>query len=417
MLKIKFRKGSLSEAGKKPSDAWTLAVARLSPKEKGESDIKILLEAGYAPVMRFKSHDYFKDDPELNYVTALLGEGAFGKVYECVDQRGHRVAVKITYKYAYDEETGRWDKVDDNINEFNIRKRLKDLTDQLPRAVSKHIVKLKDAREISLPTREKSAYVMALEMMVPMNDTQRKILYSGMSSISPERDPTVMLNKMLQYPNQIYVLVKQYLLEDEAKLENLTDGHTLPKFAEGWDSSKVKKIVLGHLNNLKGDVASTANKTADYKDIVDDISDTFADTIIDNIWHDSKLTKDEIPVFFDPRAVELKRISTKAIKQEFFIWLKYAIINAFLTKLEYTNETPDDEYTFGGWFSDSRGTISKEDEKSMTKEVRSFVKALIYLVDKYGIKWGDLHAKNVMIHPRTGDYVAVDIGLFSMPRK
>lgn len=417
MLKIKFGKGSLSEASKKPSDAWTLAVDRLSKKEKGERDIKLLLEAGYAPVMRFKSHEYFKDDPELNYITPLLGEGAYGKVYECVDQRGHRAAVKITYKYAYDEEMGRWEKVDDNVNEFNVRKRLKDLTDQLPRSVSKHIVKLKDAREVNLPTREKSAYIMALEMMAPMNDTERKILYSGLSSISSDRDPGVMLNKMIKYPNQMYVVVKQYLLEDDNKLDYLTDGHTLPRFAEGWDSLKVKKIVLGHLNSLKEDVAGTANQSADYKKIVDDISEIFADTIIDNIWHDSKLIKDEVPTFFDRRAVELKRISTKQIKEEFFIWLKYAIINAFLTKLEYTNKSPEGEYTFGGWFSDSRGNIDKEDEKSMTKDVRSFVKALIYLAEKYKIKWGDLHSKNVMMHPRTRDYVAVDIGLFSMPNK
>jgi hypothetical protein len=414
MLKIKFRKGSLSEAGKKPSDAWALAYNRLSDVELMDKNIKILLRAGYVPIMRFKQTDY---DEASGYVTSMLGQGAYGAVYECVDKKGHRLAVKVSNKYEYDDESGRWEFIDDNENEFQIRKKLKSLTDELPKSVSKHIVKLKDAIEVPTGGRQKGAYVMALELMVPMNETQRKILYSGMNSISPERDPTVMLNKMLQYPNQIYVLVKQYLLEDEAKLENLTDGYTLPKFAEGWDSSKIKKIILGHLNDLKDDVASTANKTADYKSIVDDISDTFADTIVDNIWHDSKLTKDEIPVFFDPRAVELKRISTKAIKQEFFVWLKYAIINAFLTKLEYTNETPEGEYTFGSWFSDSRGTISKEDEKTMTKEVRSFVKALLYLVENYGIKWGDLHAKNVMIHPRTGDYVAVDIGLFKMSNK
>ena len=269
LLRESAEKKARKKTAKKPDEAWSLAYNRLSDEDVRDKNISILLKAGYVPIMRFKQRDF---DAAGGYITGMLGEGAYGAVYECVDKNGHRLAVKVSHKYEYDDETRRWEKIDDNENEFLVRKRIKELTDELPKSVSKHIVKLKDAIEVPTGNRQKGAYVMALELMQPMNELQKKILYSGMNSISGQREPGVMLNNMLRYPNQIFVLVKQYLLEDENKLDYLTDGYRLPKFAEGWDAMKIKKIVLGHLNNLKGDVAATANQSADYKNIVDDIS-------------------------------------------------------------------------------------------------------------------------------------------------
>jgi hypothetical protein len=52
-------------------------------------------------------------------------------------------------------------------------------------------------------------------------------------------------------------------------------------------------------------------------------------------------------------------------------------------------------------------TIEKGNEKQ-----KSFMLAMKYLAEKHGIYYGDLHQDNVMINPKTGDYVATDIGLF-----
>lgn len=52
-------------------------------------------------------------------------------------------------------------------------------------------------------------------------------------------------------------------------------------------------------------------------------------------------------------------------------------------------------------------TIEKGNEKQ-----KSFMLAMKYLAEKHGIHYDDLHEQNVMINPKTGDYVATDIGLF-----
>ena len=39
---------------------------------------------------------------------------------------------------------------------------------------------------------------------------------------------------------------------------------------------------------------------------------------------------------------------------------------------------------------------------------------LLYLKDVYDIKWNDVHEANVMMRPKTGDFVISDSGLFEM---
>jgi hypothetical protein len=48
----------------------------------------------------------------------------------------------------------------------------------------------------------------------------------------------------------------------------------------------------------------------------------------------------------------------------------------------------------------------------VSQKAYSFMSAMVILGEEYGILFGDLHGDNVMADKNTGDYVAVDIGLF-----
>ena len=51
--------------------------------------------------------------------------------------------------------------------------------------------------------------------------------------------------------------------------------------------------------------------------------------------------------------------------------------------------------------------------RDMPEGTKSFIGALLYLAHEKGIFFKDLHEANVMVDPKTGDYVAVDIGMFT----
>ncbi len=63
----------------------------------------------------------------------------------------------------------------------------------------------------------------------------------------------------------------------------------------------------------------------------------------------------------------------------------------------------------------SRRPLRPSDYDNLPPNVRRFVKALEWLADEKGIKWDDLHQGNVMIDPKTGEYVALDMGQFNLP--
>ena len=61
-----------------------------------------------------------------------------------------------------------------------------------------------------------------------------------------------------------------------------------------------------------------------------------------------------------------------------------------------------------------RRPLTEVDYENMPLNVRKFYKALEWLADEKDIKWDDLYDSNVMIDPKTGEYVAVDLGQFTL---
>jgi hypothetical protein len=62
----------------------------------------------------------------------------------------------------------------------------------------------------------------------------------------------------------------------------------------------------------------------------------------------------------------------------------------------------------------ARRALTSADYENMPPNVRKFYKSLEWLADTHNIKWDDLHDGNVMIDPVTNEYVALDMGQFSL---
>jgi hypothetical protein len=65
----------------------------------------------------------------------------------------------------------------------------------------------------------------------------------------------------------------------------------------------------------------------------------------------------------------------------------------------------------------AREALTDADYENMPQNVRKFYNALEWLADTHNIKWDDLHDGNVMIDPVTNEYVALDMGNFSLKGK
>ena len=60
----------------------------------------------------------------------------------------------------------------------------------------------------------------------------------------------------------------------------------------------------------------------------------------------------------------------------------------------------------------ARVGLLASDYKNMTPKIRKLYTALEYMSDTYGMHWEDLHANNILVDKKTGEYVANDVGLF-----
>ena len=74
---------------------------------------------------------------------------------------------------------------------------------------------------------------------------------------------------------------------------------------------------------------------------------------------------------------------------------------------------------FTGWYREVDNTAYELDDVgaqpeqfAVFKEARSIHKAIMILKDVTGLQASDMHDRNVMVRPETGDIVIVDLGLF-----
>jgi len=71
-------------------------------------------------------------------------------------------------------------------------------------------------------------------------------------------------------------------------------------------------------------------------------------------------------------------------------------------------------YAFDNSYDDNLRRDLDSPVVKMFEKQRSFVSSLLYLKEKFNIEYKDLHGMNVMANMETGDYIATDIGFFTM---
>ena len=342
---------------KEKAEADLLALKRLTPKDKQNSNIEMLLKLGYVPIIRAKV-DKFVSPPSNMGFTSELGRGSYGVVFEVVKD-GKRYAAKIT----------------DDYNELEVREKIESIRKQLPKEVSRHIsmahqiIPGKPAGGKNGGFSINTKHIIVMEYLRPMNRNEYNLIFKGSRSLLPNKK----IASMFKNYSKIYKSIISEIEADEIFRQISPDVE--------------QKVFLGILYVIKG--------------VIDNYEFTFFkgtnDEAIRNIAWD--LAVDII------REVEKYIVDSDKVHAVSTISLlrsatKNGIINSVATNEFPTYFEPDLE-------------VSDESPESQ----KSFMLAMKYLAENYGILWSDLHGDNIMIRPQTGDFVAADIGLFDMVNK
>jgi len=199
-MKIKIKKNRVKETLNRLAEISAGSIG-LDPKRDttlsdddllnliSQSDIdknphyRYMLENGYIPINRppvqyaaRKKKDSYDDYDDFNDIqpdmSAKIGEGAYGVVYEATKVgTDKRYAVKIT----------------DDANEVNIRRKLEAAREKLPESIMAHFVRVQDIVELdkeqSKVRNQKPLYLIAMQLVRPMNNFESTALYAGVSAL------------------------------------------------------------------------------------------------------------------------------------------------------------------------------------------------------------------------------------------
>lgn len=359
-------------------------------------DFKALMGLDYVPIM--------KHDLKTHQFSAFLGAGVFGKVYEVTDKKGGRWAAKLTWM---DSETTEFEI--DKMTEFRVRSKLEEIRDSLPESVSKHIIKVHKIKKVKYKDEETQmvVFVYIMQLARKMTDIESQVLYSGQNSLMSD----LKLKNLILYPNQLYLLAKKaiiennyfesgnpYILRNKAK--------ELKKFLIGFLPDAVK---LSEKQKQEFYKLSSTRKLKRNKDV---LYSFISKAVANNIFAHDVIDPETLMSFARP---ELS--STKERINQNFINFKTTLINWFQNTIDDSLFSEIVSITNGDVkFTADFYDFEHDDlvDLKAPEEVKSFISALFYLHDKFGIAWGDLHSGNVMVDPKTGDYLAVDVGLFDI---
>lgn len=460
MIKIKFGKGSVKEATEKDvkadeltdSDIDLLKTLDLKDVELNDldraGDYQFMLDSGYIPVERPSTHTKITpkvakgkgEKPEYS-MSALLGAGAFGTVYEATKAgTDRRYAVKIT----------------SDPQEFRVRTRIEGIRESLPPEVAQHFVKMEEVKE-EIPSADKkvSTYrspvvnrLIALQLVRPMNSVEQTALFRGTAGLERfianfkgqdkitdfksykasfdsglRRAPVPELMKFFprkMFPNTVearkaFEKFADLLLNDlEEALDKFGEDNYV-KIAKNTlkvaEAAEIHELVglykftqIEVVKNLLNTVLSDGDKIKTYSQY---FSPKFvpAGDITDILHRDITimLTSDYL---VNHAVIQFRKVSgldnATPKKSEITMRLDYNDIASTLTGGDRSK------------FDDENYILNKLEDFDMPEKVRSLMYALLYVAAKHGIYFADMHEKNIMVDPRTGEYMVVDVGMFRM---
>jgi hypothetical protein len=457
-MKIKIKKNPVKETLNRLAEISAQSIG-LDPKRDttmsdddllsliSDKDIKqnpgygFMLRNGYIPVNR-PQEDLYDDNDEPISMSAKLGEGAFGVVYEATKAgTDKRYAVKIT----------------GDTNEVRIRKMLEDAREKLPESIMAHFVRVDDIIEVESTAVStygtKKKFLIAMQLVRPMNKFESTALFQGVSALTrmtadfnskyiikdPKIFKEIFTNRVMKFDFSDDLMV-HFAASRTAKGKKPTDDERR-KFAEmarQFDQKFSDDLLKGLNDSLLGFWRETITKLLAGQN-VDDLSSYGS--------------------LYGYAAVELatelcKEIAKKDGKRYGLLFKEMGLLEALerdgsledylfdrilnlssqfefgmrtewkdFIKNRYGKEQGEFKmkYTYGDFVNtlragEDKGKIREkfnEIAEKMPEKVKNFMGALMTLALDEGILWRDLHEGNIMVDPQTREYIAVDVGLFS----
>lgn len=371
-----------------------------------DKDIKLIpgfaeiLHMGYVPLMRPNldmrgaSGDGGEESGYAPKMISLLGYGAFGSVYEVVDKTGKRFAAKVA-QASHSQ----------NKQEFLVRTRIEELRKSLPPAIAKHFVRLHEVKKLQL-TKHGEYFIFIMDFGRKMNPTEEQILYKGFGTIKQN----LVFSKYRLYPNS-FVADFNNILKSDSTLES---GNTyIKKEKVALVKSNIMKIVQKNKEKLAEMNFGDSGMTSPTFIAFSAAGKIYADLIASDLWSGPFELKSDMlkpGVELGSALNKLQRLITN-------------LITEFIS--EKIEQFSSGDFKFGGiggeWrtYAYTHKNFDEEAERAFNKSaapkaVKSFINALLYLKKNHNISWNDLAERNVMISPKTGDYIAVDVGLFEI---
>jgi len=431
VIKIKLGKQKLAEAGvddvnaEKLTDSDRALLKMVSKADIEDQDvgIKILLDAGYIPIITgriVQVYDRWRGETDnVEKLSAELGAGAFGKVYEATKAGSDkRYAVKV---------------LGADQNELQIRQKIEDMRESLPPEVAKHFVKMHEAvKKVADvgPRKERTEFtVIAMDLVRPLKTVEKSVLYRGLGSLT-----RLIAEVKLKDNLQDYRVIKKCLLENAAQLSDM-DPKIKPFIAAIADSSLQAEFISRFKKDIPAVLEMPASRNK-YNSIVYDVMQTDKDgsqrfnellkVTLENFANHmiSTLIKNFGTNYSKFPAVILSPETVAKVAKAFSLY-SIDIARCVRETAGLSLSTSDGMHMVRNYenlaqvlagFDDmeNREIVQKAFEsKDMPEGTKSFIGALLYLAHEKGIFFKDLHEANVMVDPKTGDYVAVDIGMFT----
>jgi hypothetical protein len=293
---------------------------------------------------------------EYNVMTSVLGRGAYSSAYEVLYKGKHAVA-KITR----------------SRQDIEALVRLDALRDKLPENVAKHILKVYET--FQLKDEDGNVYHVAIiEHLSPMPKSLENEYWGATWDVGQNLEDGITSGERISS-----------LFKDHEKIANmLIDALSLvASIKKNVLNKKVINAIRRRIVNDTGLLEKFYNKTLnDFKN--NNITQYVSNILVELNRGGAMFKEMPTPNKLDIATRHFVEMLTTASYGELFPMN----MNDY-KKRNIIKHTSEDKRVFDLW------------------------KALEYLKSRHNINWLDLHGKNVMVRPSTGDLVISDPGLFS----
>lgn len=440
---------------------------------KKEKDYDILLKSGFIPIIIKRKSSSLDDMEEM---TAELGRGAYGVAYEATRiGTNARYAVKLTEDEKEVEVRRKIEALREKLPE-SIKAHLVQVFDikeiQVPvesagiiqKAFQPGATKLQRQQPASADQKiiYKTKYIIQMQLVRSMNPFEKEVLYGGIGSLD-RMIKDFKLNYYLTDPILFLELSRDRLQKFKAYRVSAAFVNFIPYEKDKGEEQQALAQELGEKlidqaleqlrtnkkalddwtknisSLLKSDPTNPYFNYSDaageyYKAIFNEIGRKYGKDYLKYINKSyTNINSSTVGDFLYSNIINLEDGLLSGIRNEIKEYLnlrlgkkdekdfKFKHVSSFATfakklgllkgtSLESSLDVIESEPGIKKAVAEKYKEISKE----LPEKVKSFMDAIMSLAINYNIYWRDLHSGNVMVDPKSGEYLAVDIGLFEI---